>query len=87
MSHKKLTMRINYVFIHFNFSAKHKSSDFSLLSYNVLAQELLEKNSFLYNWSDGSVLKWEYRRSILFDEIRQFNADVSIVIYFNSEYF
>lgn len=75
------------MFIHLNFSAKHKSTDFSLLSYNVLAQELLEKNDFLYNWSDESVLKWEYRRSILFNEFRQFNADVSIVIYFHCEYF
>ncbi|VVC33840.1 Hypothetical protein CINCED_3A002131 [Cinara cedri] len=53
-----------------------KSLDFSLLSYNILAQELLEKNAFLYDWSDLEVLSWEYRRKILLDEIKQFNADI-----------
>lgn len=56
----------------------HKSFDFSLLSYNILAQELLEKNAFLYDWSDLEVLSWEYRRNLLLDEIKIFNADVSI---------
>lgn len=66
--------------IYIYFSAKTKSFDFSLLSYNVLAQQLLEKNAFLYDWSDLDVLNWEYRRKVLLDEIKQFNADVSIVI-------
>lgn len=62
----------------FHFSEKYKSFDFSLLSYNVLAQELLEKNAFLYDWSDTLVLNWDYRKKLLLDEIKQFNADVSI---------
>lgn len=64
------------------FLAKHKSFDFSLLSYNVLAQELFDKNPILYDWSDKSVLNWDYRRKLMFDEIKQFNADVSIIVNF-----
>lgn len=51
-----------------------------MLSYNVLAQELLEKNAFLYDWSDVRVLEWNYRRQLLLNEIKQFNADVSYFI-------
>jgi len=63
----------------FLFSAKYKSFNFSLLSYNILAQELLEKNAFLYDWSDVRVLEWNYRRQLLLNEIKQFNADVCII--------
>lgn len=62
------------------FLAQNKSIDFSLLSYNVLAQELLEKNAFLYDWSDIHVLSWEYRKQLLLNEIKQFNADVSTML-------
>lgn len=62
-----------------NISANNNTfSNFSLLSYNVLAQELLEKYPQFYDWSDESVLKWEYRSITLLNEIKQFNADVSI---------
>lgn len=77
---QKLNKKIIYlVILHFYLDKSlHKSFDFSLLSYNILAQELLEKNSFLYDWSDLEVLSWEYRRKLLLDEIKLFNADVSI---------
>ncbi|XP_050521886.1 protein angel homolog 2 isoform X2 [Daktulosphaira vitifoliae] len=56
--------------------SKSTSYEFSVLSYNILAQYLLEKNSFLYDWSDLRVLSWEYRKRILLDEIKKFNADI-----------
>ncbi|XP_022174868.1 protein angel homolog 2 isoform X2 [Myzus persicae] len=69
---------INYVrpFVHLNHDTRYKSFNFSLLSYNILAQELLEKNAFLYDWSDARVLNWDYRRQLLLNEIKQFNADI-----------
>lgn len=70
----------------FYFSTEGRSFDFSLLSYNILAQELLEKNSFLYDWSDLQVLTWEYRRQILLNEIKQFNADVSKIYILRTNY-
>jgi len=64
-------------YIHYqNKTNYNKSFDFSLLSYNVLAQELLENNAFLYDWSDAQVLNWEYRRQLLLNEIKEFNADI-----------
>lgn len=77
-------MLINIIILFITlFLAKHKSFDFSLLSYNILAQNLLEKNDFLYDWSDSRVLSWEYRRQLLLNEIKQLNADVSKIIFFN----
>ncbi|XP_015369746.1 PREDICTED: protein angel homolog 2 isoform X2 [Diuraphis noxia] len=69
---------MNYVrpFVHYNHESNNKSFNFSLLSYNILAQELLEKNAFLYDWSDVHVLNWDYRRQRLLTEIKQFNADI-----------
>ncbi|XP_050441729.1 protein angel-like isoform X2 [Adelges cooleyi] len=62
--------------VHCDNKPRSNSYDFSLLSYNILAQNLLEKNSFLYDWSDLRVLNWEYRRKLLLDEIRKYNADI-----------
>ncbi|XP_027839642.2 protein angel homolog 2 isoform X2 [Aphis gossypii] len=69
---------MNYIrpFVHYENNTKYKSFNFSLLSYNVLAQELLEKNAFLYDWSDVRVLEWNYRRQLLLNEIKRFNADI-----------
>lgn len=74
----KCIININHI-IFINISAKNDNfSDFSLLSYNVLAQNLIEKYPHFYDWSNESVLKWEYRSITLLDEIKQFNADVSM---------
>lgn len=54
-----------------------------MLSYNVLAQDLLERNAFLYDWSNVQVLNWEYRRNLLLNEIKEINADVSEPFLFN----
>jgi mRNA deadenylase 3'-5' endonuclease subunit Ccr4 len=48
-----------------------------VLSYNVLAQDLLEKNAFLYDWSNVKVLNWDFRKNLLLNEIKEINADVS----------
>ncbi|CAI6361461.1 unnamed protein product [Macrosiphum euphorbiae] len=69
---------INFIrpLVHLKHNTNYKSFHFSLLSYNILAQELLEKNAFLYDWSDDRVLNWDYRRQLLLNEIKQFNADI-----------
>jgi len=66
--------------INIYFLENRKLFDFSLLSYNVLAQELLENNAFLYDWSNRHVLNWNYRKELLLNEIKEFNADVSMHI-------
>ncbi|XP_025423076.1 protein angel homolog 2-like isoform X4 [Sipha flava] len=69
---------MNYIrpFVHVKNDAKNKLFDFSVLSYNVLAQDLLEKNAFLYDWSNVKVLNWDFRKNLLLNEIKEINADI-----------
>ncbi|XP_035986355.1 protein angel homolog 2 isoform X1 [Fundulus heteroclitus] len=50
--------------------------DFSVMSYNILSQELLQENAYLYRHCDPGVLPWRYRLPNLLAEIRQHDADV-----------
>lgn len=51
---------------------------FTLMSYNVLAQELLEKHPYLYKRHNPNALDWESRWNNILKEIRICNPDVSI---------
>lgn len=51
--------------------------EFSVMSYNILSQELLEDNAYLYRHCDPAVLPWMRRLPNLLAEIRQLDADVS----------
>ena len=53
------------------------SLQFTLASYNLLAQSLLEKNPDLYTHCPRALLAWEHRRQALLDELIHYNADVS----------
>ncbi|KAM7368363.1 hypothetical protein PAMP_014586 [Pampus punctatissimus] len=50
--------------------------DFSVLSYNILSQELLQDNASLYRHCHPGVLRWDYRLPNLLAEIRHYNADI-----------
>ncbi|XP_071323414.1 protein angel homolog 2 [Trachinotus anak] len=50
--------------------------DFSVMSYNILSQELLGDNNYLYRHCDPAVLPWEYRLPNLLAEIQQLDADI-----------
>ncbi|XP_040919882.1 protein angel homolog 2 isoform X2 [Toxotes jaculatrix] len=50
--------------------------DFSVMSYNILSQELLQDNAYLYRHCNPTVLPWEYRLPNLLAEIQQHNADI-----------
>nr|XP_019966407.1 PREDICTED: protein angel homolog 2 isoform X1 [Paralichthys olivaceus] len=50
--------------------------DFSVMSYNILSQELLQDNVYLYRHCDPGVLPWEYRLPNLLAEIQQHDADI-----------
>ncbi|XP_022062608.2 protein angel homolog 2 isoform X1 [Acanthochromis polyacanthus] len=50
--------------------------DFSVMSYNILSQELLQDNAYLYRHCNPGVLPWEYRLPNLLAEIQQHNADI-----------
>uniref|UniRef100_A0A8C5PCK7 Angel homolog 2 n=1 Tax=Leptobrachium leishanense TaxID=445787 RepID=A0A8C5PCK7_9ANUR len=50
--------------------------DFTVLSYNILSQDLLEDNSQLYNHCRRNVLFWSYRLPNILKEIKEMNADI-----------
>ncbi|XP_073349590.1 protein angel homolog 2 isoform X2 [Pagrus major] len=50
--------------------------DFSVMSYNILSQELLQDNAYLYRHCHPSVLQWNRRLPNLLAEIQQHNADI-----------
>uniref|UniRef100_H2YGG7 Uncharacterized protein n=1 Tax=Ciona savignyi TaxID=51511 RepID=H2YGG7_CIOSA len=58
------------------FSAVSQQDCFSVMSYNILSQKLLDMNSYLYTECDPYVLPWEYRWKNLVKEMDSINADV-----------
>ncbi|XP_058470229.1 protein angel homolog 2 isoform X2 [Solea solea] len=50
--------------------------DFSVMSYNILSQDLLQDNAYLYRHCDPAVLPWEHRLPNLLSEIQQHDADI-----------
>ena len=51
--------------------------DFSVMSYNILSQQLLQENEYLYKHCHSSVLDWKHRFPSILKELKLHNADVS----------
>lgn len=49
----------------------------TVMSYNILAQDLLEANQELYRHCPLEVLDWSYRYILLIEEIQKWTPDVS----------
>lgn len=49
---------------------------FRILSFNILAQNLLEAHPYLYMQHDREALSWDIRKPLLLQEILQAQADV-----------
>ncbi|XP_076351710.1 protein angel homolog 2-like isoform X1 [Tachypleus tridentatus] len=49
---------------------------FTVMSYNILAQDLLESNMFLYEHCSPEYLTWEYRKNNLLKEIIKAAVDI-----------
>ena len=47
------------------------------MTYNILAQNLLDENSHLYFTIDGKYLNWDYRKNEIIAEIIHYSPDVS----------
>lgn len=54
---------------------------FKVVSYNVLAQVLLEIHPYLYSECYSNDLKWKVRADRIYNEIVSLAPDVSIYIY------
>lgn len=50
--------------------------DFSVMSYNILSQDLLHDNAYLYRHCNPDILPWDYRLPNLLAEIQNYNADI-----------
>jgi len=59
-------------------NCQQSSFKFTIATYNVLAQNLLEDNSYLYSHcKDFRYLEWSYRQKQLLAEITHYEPDVS----------
>ena len=54
----------------------HQAVQFTILSYNVLAQELLEEHTYLYKRVEQDALMWEKRAGRILREVVDCDADV-----------
>uniref|UniRef100_A0A8D0DYN7 Angel homolog 2 n=1 Tax=Salvator merianae TaxID=96440 RepID=A0A8D0DYN7_SALMN len=50
--------------------------DFTVMSYNILSQDLLEDNSHLYKHCQQHVLTWNYRFPNILADIKRLDADI-----------
>ena len=50
---------------------------FTVATYNILAQDLLEMHPHLYRGTSSEYLDWEYRKSNLMAEMDKYAPDVS----------
>uniref|UniRef100_A0ABM5FLG2 Protein angel homolog 2 n=1 Tax=Pogona vitticeps TaxID=103695 RepID=A0ABM5FLG2_9SAUR len=50
--------------------------DFTVMSYNILSQDLLEDNSHLYKHCQHHILAWKYRFPNILADIKRFDADI-----------
>ena len=48
----------------------------SVLSYNLLAQDLIRKNRYLYSDALPEVLEWDFRKTNLLKDLTESQADV-----------
>ncbi|WAR19516.1 ANGE2-like protein [Mya arenaria] len=56
--------------------AHQRGFEFTIMSYNVLAQNLLQDNRRMYNYCRQQFLEWEFRRERLLEELRFLLPDV-----------
>ncbi|KAG9282571.1 hypothetical protein AMEX_G1250 [Astyanax mexicanus] len=55
----------------------HKQTfDFSVMSYNILSQELLLSNAYLYKHCNPRILEWRHRFTNIIKELERHNADI-----------
>ncbi|KAM5165537.1 protein angel homolog 2 isoform 2-T3 [Mantella aurantiaca] len=57
-------------------SRGRRKFDFSVVSYNILSQDLLEDNSSLYSHCRRPYLFWNYRLPNILRELEEMNADI-----------
>ncbi|XP_067097164.1 protein angel homolog 2 isoform X1 [Osmerus mordax] len=57
-------------------SSNQQRCEFSVLTYNILSQDLLQDNAYLYRHCTDSVLSWAFRLPNLLRELQLYDADI-----------
>ncbi|KAK1795772.1 hypothetical protein P4O66_008838 [Electrophorus voltai] len=57
-------------------SIRGRHFDFSVMSYNILSQELLLSNAYLYKHCNPLILSWGHRFTKIIKELEQHSADI-----------
>lgn len=57
-------------------ASNNQPFQFKIASYNILAPSLLTQNFYLYKDINQSYTDWNYRRAKIYNEIKNFKADV-----------
>jgi len=55
--------------------------EFSVASYNILAQDLLEEHRCLYGHCNEQYLHWSYRRQNIMRQLNKHNPDVCVCFF------
>ena len=53
--------------------------EFSVASYNILAQDMIEQHYHLYRHCDDQHLHWSYRQRNIIHKLNKHNPDVSVL--------
>ncbi|CAN2387421.1 angel homolog 2, partial [Pristimantis euphronides] len=61
---------------HYQARSSKEKFDFTVMSYNILSQDLLEDNSGLYSHCQRPYLLWNYRLPNIVRELQKMNADI-----------
>jgi CCR4-NOT transcription complex subunit 6 len=75
----------DWIILDENADSTDDSSKFSLLSFNILCDAYV--NPSHYGFVPQEVLNWDYRKTLILDEIRERNADVVCLQECNAEAF
>ncbi|KAF5302171.1 hypothetical protein FQR65_LT08594 [Abscondita terminalis] len=70
------TIVATYPLWKFESKSSPESCVFKIMSYNVLAQELLDEHTYLYQYHNPNAIVWEQRWFTLMEELKYHSADI-----------
>ena len=88
VDHVKFVEKRRWELTNLGVRQQHRPShgfEFFIMSYNILAQNLLEDNIYLYKETDEHILDWKNRSKKLLLEIKELKAEVMLI--FTSQFY
>ncbi len=62
-----------------NYKRKMDETEITIMSYNILAQDLIDKHTYLYNRHNSRDLSYDNRSERLFHEMKMIKPDILCV--------